>query len=105
MPFYYTNENLKSNSPRSDGDTLVMKGTPPTVEEFAIQKALETRAAIERAAQLERPTYGMWTGDTFASTDPNEIAEINARSEMRRTGLDRYYKPQSGAYFDAFKIS
>lgn len=107
MPFY-TNENLKANSPRSNGDTLVMKGTPPTAEEFAIQKALESRAAIERAAQLERPIYGMWglkEGENeqhLISSDPNKIAEINAIAEMSRTGLDRYYKPQSGAYFEAF---
>lgn len=72
---------------------------PLTPEEYALQNA---RYDIERGAQMERPTYGMWNGETFISTDPNEIAEINARSEMRRTGLDRYYRPQSGAYFEAF---
>jgi hypothetical protein len=72
---------------------------PLTPEEYALQNA---RYDIERGAQMERPTYGMWNGEAFISTDPNEIAEINARSEMRRTGLDRYYRPQSGAYFEAF---
>jgi hypothetical protein len=68
-------------------------GQPPSPEEYAIQKMLEKREAIERAAQLEAPTYG---------ANPNEIAELNARAEMKRTGLDRYYHPQSGAYFEAF---
>lgn len=68
-------------------------GQPPSSEEYAIQKMLEKREAIERAAQLETPTYG---------ANPNEIAELNARAEMKRTGLDRYYHPQSGAYFEAF---
>jgi hypothetical protein len=68
-------------------------GQPPSQEERAIQKMLEKREAIERAAQLEAPTYG---------ANPNEIAELNARAEMKRTGLDRYYHPQSGAYFEAF---
>jgi len=75
-------------------------GKPPlTPQEYAMQNA---RYDIERGAQMERPTYGMWNGETFISTDPNEIAEMNARSEMRRTGLDRYYRPQSGPYFEAF---
>ena len=106
---YMTNARLDANSARAgqdyqDVDTLRIIGQKPTMSaaESEIQRILETRAAQERAAQLERPIYGMWTGDTFVSTDPNEIAEINARAEMRRTGLDRYYKPQSGAYFEAF---
>jgi len=106
---YMTNARLDANSARAgqdyqDVDTLRIIGQKPTMSaaESEIQRILETRAAQERAAQLERPIYGMWTGDTFVSTDPNEIAEINARAEMRRTGLDRYYRPQSGAYFEAF---
>jgi len=79
-------------------------GQPPSPEEYAIQKMLEKREAIERAAQLETPTYGAWNPQTqkFISTNPNEIAELNASAEMKRTGLDRYYHPQSGAYFEAF---
>lgn len=68
-------------------------------QEYAM---MNTRADVERGAQMERPTYGMWDGNTFVSTDPNEIAEMNARAEMKRTGLDRYYRPQSGPYFEAF---
>ena len=68
-------------------------------QEYAM---MNTRADVERGAQMERPIYGMWDGNTFVSTDPNEIAEINARAEMKRTGLDRYYRPQSGPYFEAF---
>ena len=68
-------------------------------QEYAM---MNTRADIERGAQMERPIYGMWDGNTFVSTDPNEIAEMNARAEMKRTGLDRYYRPQSGPYFEAF---
>ena len=64
---------------------------------------MNARADVERGAQMEGPIYGMWDGNTFVSTDPNEIAEINARAEMKRTGLDRYYRPQSGRYFEAFK--
>lgn len=97
---FYTKGNLKDNSPRSNGDTLVMQGQPPlTPQEYAMQNA---RYDVERGAQMERPTYGMWDGNTFVSTDPNEIAEMNARAEMRRTGLDRYYRPQSAPYFEAF---
>lgn len=68
-------------------------------QEYAM---MNTRADVERGAQMERPIYGMWDGNTFVSTDPNEIAEMNARAEMKRTGLDRYYRPQSGPYFEAF---
>ncbi len=95
---------IKRANDNNDVDTLRIIGQKPTMSaaESEIQRILETRAAQERAAQLERPTYGMWNGETFISTDPNEIAEMNARSEMRRTGLDRYYRPQSGPYFEAF---
>lgn len=112
---YMTNARLDANSARAgqdyqDVDTLRIIGQKPTMSaaESEIQRILETRAAQERAAQLERPTYGMWgmkEGENeqhLISSDPNKIAEINARAEMRRTGLDRYYHPQSGAYFDAF---
>jgi hypothetical protein len=99
---FYTNENLKANSPRSNGDTLqIHQQLSP--EEYQMRRYLNERADYERYASLNTPTYGMWNGESFESTDPNRIAEINANAEMRRTGLDRYYHPNSAAYYAAFQ--
>jgi hypothetical protein len=99
---FYTNENLKANSPRSNGDTLqIHQQLSP--EDYQMQRLLNERADYKRYASLNTPTYGMWNGESFESTDPNRIAEINANAEMRRTGLDRYYHPNSAAYYAAFQ--
>lgn len=101
---FYTNENLKANSPRSNGDTLqIHQQLSP--EDYQMQRQLNERADYERYASLNTPTYGVWNPDTqkFISTDPNEIADLNARSEMKRTGLDQYYHPNSAAYYAAFQ--
>lgn len=99
---FYTNENLKANSPRSNGDTLqIHQQLSP--EDYQMQRQLNERADYKRYASLNTPTYGMWNGESFESTDPNRIAEINANAEMRRTGLDRYYHPNSAAYYAAFQ--
>jgi len=99
---FYTNENLKANSPRSNGDTLqIHQQLSP--EDYQMQRQLNERADYERYASLNTPTYGMWNGESFESTDPNRIAEINANAEMKRTGLDRYYHPNSAAYYAAFQ--
>lgn len=98
---FYTNENLKANSPRSNGDTLqIHQQLSP--EDYQMRRYLNERADYERYAGLNTPTYGAETSDGFSS-DPNRIAERNAIVEMKRTGLDRYYHPNSAAYYAAFQ--
>lgn len=89
----FTMGNINGMTKRTDGDTLqIHQQLSP--EEYQMQRQLNERADYERYASLNTPTY---------SGDPNRIAEENALAEMQRTGLARYYHPNSAAYYAAFQ--
>lgn len=97
MATYMTKDRLGQTITKgqdNEGNPSVQIAGNLSPEDYQMQRQLNERADQERYASLNTPTY---------SGDPNRIAEENARSEMQRTGLDRYYHPNSAAYYAAFQ--
>ncbi len=91
---------------KPEGDTIVAHHQL-SPQEYDRQRILSERADMERYAEGNKPTYGTWNPDTQTfvegTTNPEIVAERNAMSEMTRTGIDRYYHPNSPEYFATFQ--